>query len=635
MMQMHSELQIAVGHHTAGRLAEAEKIYRSILGRDPNEPDALHLLGLIVSQVGRADAAVELIERAIALRPSVGGYNENLGHACVQLGQLDRARAAYLRATELSPNSFTAFYNLGNFLRGLGEHEAALAAYRKSVSINPDFGQAQNNMGLTLTALGQIDEAIAALKRADELLPDSPETKTSLGLAYFESGRQAEALELFDRVVELDPRSPMRASNRVYAKHYDPASDPMSLLNVARQWDEVHGNPIVAASVVHANERLQEKKLRVGYVSADLRDHVVGQHIQPLFLQHDRERFELFVYSNAGIEDGLSRMLATHCAGWRNISRTNDAQTAAIIRGDKIDVLVDLALHSEGNRLGVFAHRPAPVQISFFGYCSTTGLRSMGWRLSDPWIDPPGADPEETSAKGALRFARLPEYVERTIVLPSTHLSYQPPALPLEVSELPALASGCVTFGSLNNFAKVTGEALDVWARILAAVPGSRLIIHSKAGSHRDVARLHFERAGIAGDRIEFVGRQSRKDYFLTYSRIDIALDTFPYSGGITTCDALWMGVPVITMRGRTAVGRVATSILANAGLSEFSTGTVEEYQAKAIAVAGDLPRLGELRKSLRDKMRNSATMDGAKYAHEVESAYRHAWREFCSSTSV
>ncbi len=358
----------------------------------------------------------------------------------------------------------------------------------------------------------------------------------------------------------------------------------------------------------------------MGYVSPDFRDHVVGSNFFPLLREHDQTRFDIFCYANVLSPDAMTRRLEAQCAHWRNIAGCNDQEAAEAIRADRIDILVDLALHTAHNRLPLFARKPAPVQVSYLGYCGTTGLEAIDHRLSDPYLDPPGTD--------------LGCYSERTICLPHCTWCYQPGGPMPEISPLPALRAGFVTFGCRNNFAKVSSLALDLWLEILLAVPRSRLVLYAPAGACREALLERFVRKNITAERLQFIGKQPWEQFVRSYQAVDIALDPFPYCGWITTCDALWMGVPVISLSGRTAVGRGGCSILSNIGLPELVAQSPQEYVEIAVSLAGDLSRLVELRATLRERMERSPLRDAKAFARDIEAAYRQMWRTWCLERS-
>jgi predicted O-linked N-acetylglucosamine transferase (SPINDLY family) len=324
---------------------------------------------------------------------------------------------------------------------------------------------------------------------------------------------------------------------------------------------------------------------------------------------------EIFCYSSIVLGDAFTEQLRQCANVWRDIVGLSDSQATDLIRQDGIDILVDLALHTSGNRLRIFARKPAPVQVTYLGYCSSTGLKTMDYRFSDPYLDPPNSD--------------LSVYSEKTIRLPKTYWCYASPGQTPEPSPPPVEKAGYITFGCLNNFAKVS-PAIDLWAEILNGVPRSRLIVHSQPGTHLNAVRERFEIKGISPDRLEFLGRQHWPEYVQTFGRIDIALDPFPWGGGITTCDALWMGVPVVTLLGRTAVGRGGASLLSNIGFPDLIARTPEQYVRIAIDLAQDLPRQAELRRTLRPRMQASPLKDAPLFARNVEAAYRQMWRNWC-----
>jgi predicted O-linked N-acetylglucosamine transferase (SPINDLY family) len=332
----------------------------------------------------------------------------------------------------------------------------------------------------------------------------------------------------------------------------------------------------------------------------------------PLLANHDHERFEIFCYSNSGISDALTEKLRSQAEVWRSILGVKDAKAAELIQADKIDILVDLSLHMADNRMLLFARKPGRVQLTYLGYCGTTGLEAMDFRLSDPHLDPPDGD--------------LTVYSEQTIRLPTSYWCYQPGGESPEVSPLPSASGAPVTFGCLNNFAKVSSAAMDLWAKVLAAVPGSRLILNCPAGSHRAVVEEKFVSRGVGADRLEFFAMRPWVDYMRAYHRIDIALDPIPYGGGITTCDALWMGVPVVSLNGGTAVGRGGRTILSNVGLAELLGYSSDDYVRIAAELAGDRQRLTDLRAGLRGRMEQSALMDAKRFTREVEAAYLQMW---------
>jgi len=369
----------------------------------------------------------------------------------------------------------------------------------------------------------------------------------------------------------------------------------------------------------HANDLAAARRLRVGYVSPDFRGHVVGRYMLPLFELHDRERFEIVCYSGVLRSDSITARFRSLADAWRETAGVSDEALAEMIRRDRVDILVDLTQHLAGNRLPVFARKPAPVQVSFAGYPDSTGLGAIEYRISDRHLLAGSAD------EGAGK--------ERVCLIDS-FWCYDPCGMDVEVNPLPARESGTVTLGCLNNFCKVNQRVLRLWARVLGKVKNSRLVISCPAGSHRERTLEALEREGVEARRVEFVALQPLREYLELYHRLDIALDTFPYNGGVTTCDALWMGVPVVSLAGETPVSRAGLSLLSNLGMPELVAHSESEYANIAERLAGDLPGLARLRSTLRDRMKSSVLMDAPRFTRQVEQAYRQMWQAWRSGQS-
>jgi predicted O-linked N-acetylglucosamine transferase (SPINDLY family) len=612
---LEQAVRIALEHHQAGRLAEAEALYRQVLAVDPNYADALNLLGVLAGQGGHLDAAVELIGRAVAIDPTAPHYHANLGETYRRAGQWPGAIAAHRRAIALQGETAKGLNDLGVALFENKQLELAIAAFQRALELDPTHVDAYINGGAALNEHGRLDDAIVAYNHALALRPDSGDALSNLGCLYKEQCRLDEALACFRKAVEVDSSS-LIGSNLLSTLHYHPDTDAQALLAEHRQWGRRHGDPLAAEIRPHPNDRAPDRRLRIGFVSPDFSGHPVGRSLLPVFAHHDRRQADFFAYADVRAGDDYTQKFQALADGWRSTLGQTDLQVADQIRADRIDILVDLTLHTGHNRLLVFARKPAPVQVAMLGMVSTTGLTTIDYRLSDNCLDPPG--PGDAS------------YTERTIRLPRCYWCYQPPEETPPLGSLPALRNGYVTFGCLNHFSKVNPSALQVWRTILQSLPDSRLVIHSQPGAHLEAVLALFEEGGISPDRIAFPGRVPRAGYLERYHHHDIGLDPFPYNGAITTLDSLWMGVPVITLAGRTAVGRAGVSILSTLQLPELIARTPEQYVAIAVGLAGDLDRLAALRAGLRERMRQSGIMNGERYAAEVDAVFRRMWRKWC-----
>lgn len=686
-MTIQEAMQTALAHQRSGQFAQAEAIYRQVLSQSPDEPEVLALLGILCSLTNRAPMGIELIRRAARLRPedarihhslagvlrsngnidealaafnraiqlksdvaefhlhradtlrllgrnddAIAAYRQaislnpklsdahaNLGAALKDSGRLEESIAAYRRASELNPNSADAHYNLGVVLSEGGQLDQAITANRRAIALNPKLPEAFNNLGNALRDKGQHDEAIAAFEQALALRPDYVEVRYNLGNCLMDRGQVDDAIAAFRLVLTANPDFAGAHSQIILAMHYHPDLDAKSIADELHRWSEKYAQPLGKFTYPHSNDRDPDRRLRIGYVSPDFREHVVGRNVLPLFRQHDHARFEIFSYAQVKRPDGMTARFQECSDHWRNTIDLSDDRLAEQIRRDGIDILVDLALHTSGNRLMVFAAKPAPVQVTFAGYPASTGLHTIDYRLSDPYLDPPGMDESV--------------YSEKTFRLPETFWCYDPMECgDICVGSQPAAENGFVTFGCLNNFSKINNRVLGLWAEILGQVKHSRLLLLTPHGSHRQRTLDQLARDGIDPQRIEFLPRQSRRKYLEAYRRIDLSLDSFPYNGHTTSLDSLWMGVPVVTLVGQTAVARAGWSQLSNLGLTELAAQSLEQYVSLAVELASDLPKLQQLRRILRQRMEKSSLMDAAKFARNIEAAYRRMWQTWCET---
>ncbi|HJT79325.1 MAG TPA: tetratricopeptide repeat protein [Gemmataceae bacterium] len=522
----------------------------------------------------------------------------------------------------LRPNHPEAYYELARALTRRGRRDEAILCYRQALRLDPGFADAHKYLGdaLRRRAGTALDEAVACYREAIRLEPGDAEAYCKLAAALGEMGMLDEAMTALRRACHLEPGSAQNHSRLLYCLHYHPDYSAEALNREHGYWNERHAEPLAAPARPFANDPDPGRRLRVGYVCSHFHNHPVGRFLLPLLEAHDRERFEVFCYASVtGIHDTWTARIRAHTDHWRDLVGVACEDQADLIRRDRIDILVDLDAHTGGNRLLTFARKPAPVQVTYLAYCSTTGLRAMDYRLTDPFLDPPGQP---------LHYAEESVWLE-------TYWCYRPPEVLRPAGPPPAAASGQVTFGCLNNFCKVTPPALAAWRALLHAVPTARLLLHAKPGSHRDRVRGFFAEGGVDPGRVAFVGFGPPAEYFGHYRRIDVGLDPFPYGGGTTTCDALWMGVPVVSLAGGTAVSRAGLSLLSNVGLPELVARGPAEYVRIAAGLAADLPRLAALRAGLRDRMLRSPLTDAPRFARKIEAAFRAMWHRWCGQDAA
>jgi predicted O-linked N-acetylglucosamine transferase (SPINDLY family) len=517
---------------------------------------------------------------------------------------------------QLRPDFPEALSNLGWACIESGDSARAAVTLRQALRLRPNFPDALNNLGLACNQLNQPEESRDSYKRALRLRPDFPEALGGLANVYKDLGRHDDALACYRRSIALNPRQPTTYSNLLFCLHYVPDLTPEDIFRAHLGWATHNAPPPSPLTGAYPNDRDPERRLRVGYVSADFRGHVMGYYTELVLECHDRQRFEVFCYADVARPDDTSRRLEGLAAHWRNIHRVPDDEVESQIRQDRIDLLLDLGCHTGGNRLPLVARKPAPVLASHFGYMETSGLSAIDYRITDAVCDPPGM----TERYHTEQLVRLPEILWCYRANTS-----------LEVNDLPAASAGHVTLGYFNNFPKITAPAIAAWSRILQRLPGAQLIVLAGVSPQADRRLLDaFASHGIGPERITLVGKQPRPDYFRLFHRVDISLDSFPYTGCNTTCDSLWMGVPVVTLAGRTCMARQGASPLAHLGLRELIADTVEGYVETTVRLAEDLPRLAELRATLRQRMSRSTLANPQQFTRQLEEAYRWMWRQWC-----
>jgi predicted O-linked N-acetylglucosamine transferase (SPINDLY family) len=639
-------LKLAVSHHGAGRLDQAEELYRLILRAEPDNSEALQIYGALLSQRGKHDEGLDLIERAIrlnpnaahfqanrglvlfnmgltdlaieayhkalALKPDVRNVHYNLGNALLRRGQVDEAIAYYLRAIELWPNDPMAYSNLGGAYLKQERLSEAAAMFKRAIEVNPDYAEAMTNLGVALSRDRKLDEAIEWYRRAAELRPQVPEVVNNYAGALKDAGRLDEALGWYRRAIAVNGSSAVH-SNLVYMLHFHPDYDRRAIAAELARWNEMHARPVSKEIRVHLNHSVPDKKLKIGYVSPFFYYQAEAHFVLPLLACHDREKFEVHCFSSARRPDEYTEQHKKFADVWHDISREDDAETAKRIREQPIDILVDLAMHLGENRLLVFARKPAPVQVTWLAYPGSTGLTAIDYRLTDSIIDPPNFDDSL--------------YSERSIRLPGSWACFDPLS---EAEPRPLAQSLPVTFGSLNNPCKINPKTLRIWAQVMRNVPDSRLVMLVVSESHRAQVRRIFDEAGVKPNRLDFVGTCPREEYLRQYDRIDIGLDPMPYNGITTTCDALWMGVPVVTLSGLTAPSRAGASMLTAGGLPELVAKKPEKFVQIASELGNDIGRLMAYRANLRQRVLESALTDGPAFARGVEKAYREMWERWC-----
>jgi predicted O-linked N-acetylglucosamine transferase (SPINDLY family) len=618
-----------------GRTEQAIKFYQDALSHRPGYAKALYNLGTALARLGRWAEAREALESAIASEPDFVDARVDLGLVYCRLGRKVEAIQCFHAAIALKPGHAPAHYKLGTIQLQDSNWNEAEGSLRRALMLKPDFAEVHSNLGMTLSRLGRSAEAMQHFRKAVELKPDFVAGWNNLGTALLERGRLRDALSLFRKVIELssgkqgdlqdtiswvdDPVNlELHAYDaEVFVPLYLSSTTPEQVMTTCQRYARRFEEPLRSSWLAHRNRPDPTRRLKVGYVSSDFRGHSVAYFLEPVLTHHDKAQVEVYGYSNNTLEDEITVRLKRHLDHWVPCQNLDDEALTARIRSDGIDILVDLAGHTRGNRLLVFARKPAPVQVSYLGYPATTGLTAMDYRLVTAETDPEGAEQWHS---------------ERLYRLPRSLWCYRPPATAGEVQgETPARGAGSITFGSMNNIAKVSEAAIATWSEILKRVRGARLVMTGLADGARQRMREQFESRGIGEARLQLHGRLGTEEFHRVLGTIDLALDTFPYAGTTTTCEALWQGVPVLTLKGETSVSRSGHALLQMLGLDELIAPNEAEYVQKAIELANDLDRLDALRRGMRSRFDASPLRDEAGFTRELEAAYRVMWADWCS----
>jgi protein O-GlcNAc transferase len=546
------------------------------------------------------------------------------GNALMAAGQIQEAIIAYEAAIRSAANFPEAITNLGIALALTGRFEDSVTHLRKAAAQKPDLARAHDALGTSLRLMGHADLAVPEHRKAIELQPDFASAHFNFGLDLLDLGRNEDAVRAFRKSLAITPAFKDAHTSIVCQMHFLLPYDAKAIYEEHRRWNRSFAQPLAPLRHAHGNDPDPERQLRVGYVSADFRQHSVSFFLEGLLAKHDPRQVEVFCYADEVKPDQVTERLRSNAANWRAITFQSDDAVAKMIVQDRIDILVDLAGHTGGNRLLVFARKPAPIQVSYLGYIGSTGLDAIDYRITDSLLDPPGMTESF--------------HCERLLRLPTSFACYHPPPQAPEISALPAISSGYVTFGSFTTIQKLNSTLLHCWGKILSRLPRSRMIIGAKGLRYASVEQsIHsiFKQHGITPDRLDLLDEQTFEDYLAAHHRVDVMLDTFPVNGHTVICHGIWMGVPPVSLAGATYCQRLGTSVLTNLGLEDLIAQTPSQYEKIALQLAGDLPRLIEFRRTIRSRMAGSALMDGIGFARDVENEYRNIWREWCKKRSV
>lgn len=617
--EAHNNLGITF--YDQGKLPEAINCYHHALALNPNFMEVYNNLGNVFNKQGKFAEAIDFYQRALLLNPHSAQLHYNLGNAFSDQGKTEEAINSYQQALSLNPNFAEAHNNLGILLEKQGNYSEATASYHRTLAANPNFAEAHTNLGNVLGNQGKLSEALTSFQRALTLNPNSAQTHNNLANVLKDKGMLREAIASYQKALELLPTDATTHSNLLYTLNYSADYDSATLFAAHRQFNQQHALSLASSSKRHLNDATLSRRLKLGYISADFRQHPVASFCEPFLANHDHQQFEIFCYYNYSTTDAVTQRLQRYADHWRPCAALSDETLAEQLRQDNIDLLIDLSGHIANHRLLVLARKPAPVQATYLGYPNTTGLTAIDYHITDSYVDPEGMTEQFNS--------------EVVVRLPNSYYCYRPPENSLPVGEVPLLRNSYVTFGTFNNYTTLNANTFAWWADILRAVPNSKLVVMTPSlndPATRQSLEEQFARLGIDRWRLTLDSAPSTEATLRAYNYIDIALDSYPYNGATTTCEALWMGVPVVTLVGQTHVSRVGLSLLSTLRLTELIARSPQEYVNIVVKLASNPDYLQKLRASLRHRMMTSPLLDAPSFTRHLETIYLRMWENWCIS---
>ena len=628
-------IHLGLSQKALGKTDDAIDALKEAVQLDPDSYEAVYNLGLLYhTQSAQAqepqannglagaastnwEKAIKYYLRAIALKPENPELMVKLAIVYSHVGAFEQAEKLYHQAIALKTTDWECYFNLGWLYQENMRYQDAESCYQRALTYNSENKLIYRNLALICEGLDKTVQALEYIEKAIALDPLYAPAYSVLAHILKSQGRIAESLVQYKKAIELDPGYAEVHSNYLFAMHSDPAISIGEIYRESLNWAARHADPI--SWLLHHNDRNPNRRLRIGYVSGDLHEHALVRYFEPVIRSHDKSQVEIFCYANQPRDDAVTERLKSYADCWRNIFRLSDDAAAALIQEDKIDILIDLSGHTSYNRLLLFARKPAPLQATWIGYFNTVGMKAMDYLITDRFLLPP----EEEHL-----------YVEKPLRLPNSSVVYSTYTFPIEVNALPALINGYITFGSFNAISKITPQVNKIWAEILKRVPNAVLYFKSKSFGNIAIQQQYrdqFSAFGVDSARLKFSGASPLEEYLEHYNYVDIGLDPFPYNGSTTTRDSFWMGVPVVAIKGDRLVSHTGESLLGALGLEEFIAGDEIEYVEKAVAMANNLPRLAEVRASLRQTLTAAPLTNPILFTRGLEEAFRDIWKEWCS----
>jgi predicted O-linked N-acetylglucosamine transferase (SPINDLY family) len=608
-------------HSALGNPAESARALENVVRLEPKNADVWNVLGGLYARLGRMKDAAEAWRRTLALAPERPDVYNNLGTVLAAMGQTIGAIDAFQNAMRLAPGVPDYPVSLARAMLHEGRTEEAIQRLRRLAEQYPEYARVRTALASVLEHTGDFDGAAAECEQALRLDPNSAEAHAQLAQLCVRFGRLSDVVHHFEEAVRIDPTSWRSGSSVLMALQYDPKKSVQDIFEAHRAWGQRFADPATRrANPSHENDRDPQRKLRVGYLSPDFRNHPISIFAKPIFASHDVKHFEPVIFSDVLRHDDHTLMFRELVPDWHDIQDLSDDEVATLVRDQRIDVLIDLVGHTADNRAMVFARKPAPVQVSYLGYCNTTGMSAMDYVVGDDVTDPP---------------ERTQPYVEKLIRLPGSFSCFAPRADAPEPNRPPILDRGYATFGAFHKQLKLNDATLDLWARVLNEAPGSRLLMwrNTLTGLTRQRVIDEFARRGIDTERLDLRSeRPATKTHLTIFHDVDVSLDSVPWSGHTTACESIWMGVPFVTIRGAAHAGRMAASALIHAGAGDMVADDADGFVKVATHLARDVARISEMRKTLRQRVAQSRLCDATKFTREWEAALRQAWATWCGA---
>ena len=607
---------LAVQNHRKNNFTDAKNLYNEVLKTNPNDANVHNNLGVVLKELGETQKAISCLQKAIAIQPNHADAHNNLGSVQKELGETQKAISCFQKAIAIQPDYANAYYNLGSVQKELGETQKAINCFQKAITIQPDYADAYNNLGLVFHESGEHQKAISYYEKTIQINPGYTGAYNNLGNVLKDLGEHQKAISCYEKAIQINPSYIEAHNNILFTLFYFEKDDPKYYLSKTKKFRSSL-KPIDDDLLLKYQFDHKPKKIKIGFVSGDFRKHPVGYFLLDMLKHLKNKNLELIAYSNYQKKDNLSAKLMSHFTNWHEITDQNDEKVVNQIRKDGIHILFDLSGHTAKNRLPIFINKPAPIQVSWAGYAGSTGIPEIDYLIGDSLVTPSN---------------ERNHFTEKIFLLPNIWICFTAPDIEIKLGQLPAIKNGYITFGCFNNLSKINNKVISLWSRILMTIPKSKIFLKTKELNNLYIKEMiinNFKKNNINSDSIILEGSSPRNELLDSYNRVDIALDPFPYSGGVTSFEAIWMGVPVLTKKGFNFISHTTESINHNCGMSDWIANDENKYVTKAIEFSKDLKKLSRIKKNLRQIALNSTLFNASLFAEQFNNALWKMWKDF------